>query len=110
LHGYGDAVQFLRYAPRISELAAHLVVEVPPALVEIASCFDGLEDVISWEGEAKGTRDWDVQFEITELPYLFRTEAHELPLAERYLHLRPEVQRQVRRTMGCSESPRVGIV
>ena len=36
LHGYGDAVQFLRYAPRLRALAAHLVVEVPPAMMEIA--------------------------------------------------------------------------
>ena len=91
LHGYGDAVQFLRYAPRLRELAAHLVVEVPPALVEIASCFDGVHDVISWEGQAKGNRAWDVQVEIMELPYLFRTEACELPLAERYLRL-PEAR------------------
>jgi hypothetical protein len=110
IHGYGDAVQFLRYAPRISELAAHLVVEAPPAMVEIASCFDGVDDVISWDGEAKKSSDWDVQIEIMELPYLFRTEAYELPLAERYLRLPADVQRGVTRAMGCSPSPRVGIV
>jgi hypothetical protein len=107
LHGYGDAVQFLRYAPRVSELAAHLLVEVPPAMMEIASCFAGVDNVTTWTEEV---RNWDVQVEIMELPYLFRTEAHELPLAEHYLHLPPEIERRVKGMMGFSNSPRVGIV
>jgi hypothetical protein len=110
LHGYGDTVQFLRYAPRLSELAAHLVVEAPPVMVEIACCFDGVNDVITWDTEARGIRNWDVQVEIMELPYLFRTEADELPLAERYLHLPAAVESRVARAMGCSPSPRVGLV
>ena len=110
LHGYGDAVQFLRYAPLIQTMATHLVVQVPPELVEIASCFDGVEDVVSWDAEASRTRDWDVQVEIMELPYLFRTETRDLPLAERYLKLPAAVQSGVRQAMGCSHSPRVGIV
>jgi hypothetical protein len=107
LHGYGDAVQFLRYAPRVSKLAAQLVVEVPPAMVEIASCFAGVDHVTTW---SEKVRNWDTQLEIMELPYLFRTEAHELPLAERYLRLPPEIQGRIKGVMGHSSAPRIGIV
>jgi hypothetical protein len=105
LHGYGDAVQFLRYVPRISALASHLIVEVPPAMVELARFFRGVDEVITWGDGAPATHArWDVQVEVTELPYLFRTEAHELPLAVDYLHLpfRTEIDR--------SPAPAVGVV
>ena len=111
LHGYGDAVQFLRYAPRLRALASHLVVEVPPAMMEIASCFDGVDDVITWGAGAPAVPPkWNAQVEVMELPYLFRTELHELPLAERYLHLPETLKRQAAQAMGSSRLPRVGIV
>ena len=111
LHGYGDAVQFLRYAPRLRALASHLVVEVPPAMMEIASSFDGVDDVITWGAGAPAVPpQWDSQIEVMELPYLFRTQPHEMPLAERYLHLPETMKRQAARAMGSSRLPRVGIV
>ena len=88
LHGFGDAVQFLRYAPRLRGLAASLVVEVNPRFVELARHFEGTDEVITW-GEAAPAKapEWDVQIEIMELPYLFRTGLEELPLADCYLRL-----------------------
>jgi hypothetical protein len=111
LHGYGDAVQFLRYAPRLRSLAAHLVVEVAPAMMEMATYFEGVDDVITWgDGAPAVPPEWNVQIEVTELPYLFRTQLHELPLVERYLRLPETVKRQAARTMGSSRLRRVGIV
>ena len=111
LHGYGDAVQFLRYAPRLRALAADLVVEVPPAMMEIATYFDGVDDVITWgDGAPAVSPEWNAQVEVMELPYLFRTQPDELPLAERYLHLPETMKRQAARAMGSSRLPRVGIV
>ena len=110
LHGYGDAVQFLRYAPMVSRRAASMVVEVPPAMVEVASCFDGICDVITWGDETKPARDWDVQIEVMELPYLFRSEIQDLPLAQCYLRVPAEVRRRAADAMGFSSMPRIGIV
>ena len=88
LHGFGDAVQFLRYAPRLRAMAQSLTVEVNPRFLELASNFAGVEEVITW-GDAAPAKapEWDVQIEIMELPYLFRTQLGELPLAIRYLRL-----------------------
>jgi hypothetical protein len=105
LHGYGDTVQFLRYAPRIRALASQLIVEVPPAMVELAPFFNGVDEVITWgSGAPAAAPPWDVQVEVTELPYLFRTEAKELPLAADYLHLPLQAK------IGRSSAPRVGLV
>ena len=112
LHGFGDAVQWLRYAPRLAELASRLIVEVPPALVEIACAFPGVNNVITWgEGAPGMPAQWDVQVEVTELPYLFRTEARDLPIAEQYLHLPSHLTQQAARFVASSaRRRRVGIV
>jgi hypothetical protein len=88
LHGYGDAVQFLRYIPLLNAVVSRLIVEVPPRLVELAQCFDGIDHLITWGAKAPPQPPaWDVQVEVMELPYIFRTQRSELPLFTNYLHL-----------------------
>ncbi len=90
LHGLGDAVQFLRYVPALQARVSRLIVQVPPSLLQLTSSVEGVREVISWEEHAPAkTPEWDVQLEINELPYLFRTQADDLPLAIRYLHPPP---------------------
>jgi hypothetical protein len=88
LHGCGDAVQFLRYAPLLRARASRLIIEVAPPMVQIARCFQGVDEVVTWGNNAPlAPPRWDVQVEVVELPYLFRTEPAALPLAVNYLHL-----------------------
>lgn len=107
LHGFGDAVQMLRYAPWLSELAAEVTFEVPPRLVLLASHFPGVRQVIDWEQPAP---TWDVQVEVMELPYIFRTDIADLPVAETYLRLPDPLIKQTGRRMGDSSVPRIGVV
>ncbi len=111
LHGLGDAVQFLRYAPALRARAASLTVEVPPALLELAPMFDGVNEVITW-GERAPTQvpEWEVQMEINELPYVFRTAAVELPLRVKYLRLPAALLRESAPRMRDERSLRVGVV
>jgi hypothetical protein len=111
LHGFGDAVQFLRYAPQVQALAEQLIVEVPPPMVETAACLDGVDHVITWgSGSPETAYDWEVQGEVMELPYLFRTERKHLPLATGYLRLPARAASQAAQAMALSSAPRVGIV
>jgi hypothetical protein len=88
LHGFGDAIQFLRYAPRLRETASRLIIEVPPRLLELASYFDGVDEIVTWGEEAPAVAPiWDVQVESNELPYLFRTQLCDLPLTTNYLRI-----------------------
>ncbi len=107
LHGLGDAVQMLRYAPRLKAECTELIVEVPPRFAELARCFAGVDRVITWDNPAP---EWEVQAEVMELPYLFRTQLAELPTAERYLALPPEVRMAARETIGHGTRPKVGMV
>ena len=111
LHGLGDAVQFLRYVAALRSVADSIVVEVPPALAEPARCFAGVEEVITWgAGAPLVPLQWDVQIEINELPYVFRTSAEQLPWATRYLHLPGALLKNTAPRPNVYSSLRVGVV
>lgn len=86
LHGFGDAVQFLRFLPRLVRLAADLVVETAPELVELCRCFSGAGRVIPW-GSSSDARFWEDQIELMELAYFFRIDVGDLPVATHYLRI-----------------------
>jgi hypothetical protein len=110
-HGFGDAVQFLRYAPLLQEIAGQVIFEVPPQLLQLAPYFHGIDNVVTW-GEQRPFHPpvWDAQIEIMELPYLFRTQQIDLPIATNYIDLPANCVHQVSDQMGTSPVPRVGIV
>lgn len=111
LHGFGDAVQFLRYAPALRSRASEVIFEVPPRLVELAPHFDGVDRVITWGDRApQRAPHWDVQMEVMELPYYFRTVIDELPRATQYLRPPGEARARIAERMGHSRRPRVGLV
>ena len=111
LHGFGDAIQFLRYLPRLAALAAEVIVEVPPRMVSLAPFLVGMGSVITWGEEASAVApSWDVQVEVMELPYLFRTTLPELPIAVDYLRVPKRDVEEARKVMGEPRGPRVGMV
>jgi hypothetical protein len=110
LHGLGDAVQFLRYVPMLNACASHVTVQVPPALLELAPHFAGVTDVITWSRPECPEPAWDVQIEINELPYIFRTQLSDLPITTNYLVLPPELLAANRPRPQNSSSFRIGLV
>ncbi|MEK6396785.1 MAG: hypothetical protein V4734_01760, partial [Terriglobus sp.] len=111
LHGFGDAVQFLRFVPWLYAIAADVIVEVPPKLLELAPMFAGVEHVITWGEQAPPMPpEWDVQVEINELPYLFRLDVAQLPIAERYLRIPPAIIARHAVSSRQAASLKVGVV
>lgn len=111
LHGLGDSIQFFRYLPRLGALAKKLTVEVPPPMLELAPFFDGMGRVVTWGKKAPLIpARWNVQIEVNELPYIFRTQSSELPIAERYLRLPKDVLQPNELQRSDSGSIRVGVV
>jgi hypothetical protein len=111
LHGFGDAAQFLRYVPRLRNIASDLIVEVPPRFRELASCFEGVEEVITWgDGAPAPPPEWDVQIESVELPFVFRTQFSDLPLATNYLKVPMRSDRTLAVAIASRDVLRVGLV
>ena len=107
LHGFGDTVQMLRYAPTLKDMAASVVWEVPPRMLGLAPFFRGVEQVATWGEE---TSPWDAQVEVMELPYLMRTHLGDLPIATGYLQLPKTAIAKAMDAMGNKSTPRVGLV
>ncbi len=111
LHGLGDSVHFLRYVAMLRERAAKLIVEVPPALMELVPYFQGIDEVITWGEQAPHfPPEWDVQIEVTELPYVFRTTCSELPFNTSYLRLPTTILKRYKPEPLDLVSLRVGVV
>ena len=86
LHGFGDAVQFLRYAPLLREQSTSLCVEAHPELLPLLRACNGVGEVMTWGPEAPAVEPpWDVQVEIMELARLFRATPDTVPASFPYL-------------------------
>ena len=111
LHGLGDAVQFLRYAPMLREQCSDLIVEVPPAMLELAPFFNGIGQVITWgSGAPFVPPEWNIQVEVMELPYLFRSTLLTLPGWGPYLRIAKKMSSESCFSVNGNRAPRVGIV
>ncbi len=85
-HGLGDTIQFIRYAPLVREQAREVTVWAQPALVEILRGVEGVDHVLPLHDGDVGV-SYDVDLEIMELPYLFRSTLATLPAWVPYLHV-----------------------
>ena len=110
LRGYGDAVQMLRFLPRLRERAAWVVVQVAPGLVELVRCLPGADEVVTWTRTGEQEPAWEVQVELMELPYVLRVQREELPVAVGYVRLPAEARERARAALGARRGLRVGVV
>lgn len=86
LHGLGDTLQYVRYAPLLRKQTASLTIETQPALKRLIQEAGLADRVITW-GDPEPR--WDRQIEIIELPRIFRTTLQTIPAAGPYLKAEP---------------------
>jgi hypothetical protein len=104
LHGLGDTLQFIRYAPLLRSEARFLTIEAQPKLKPILACSELADRVITWGEEEPA---WEQQIEIIELPRIFRTQLTSIPNQVPYLRAPTGVGLERQRWRA---QPRVGIV
>jgi tetratricopeptide (TPR) repeat protein len=103
--GYGDTIQFVRYAPLVAELGAKVLLEVQPELVRLLSQIRGVETVI---GRGEPLPAFDFHCPLLSLPLAFDTRLETIPGDVPYI--RPgcaEIAAFERRLP--SKRPRVGL-
>jgi hypothetical protein len=84
LHGLGDTLQFIRYAPLLRKQTRALTIEAQPTLKPLLEQVNLADEVITW-GEAEPP--WDAQVEIIELPRIFRTTLETIPRNVPYIEV-----------------------
>ena len=104
--GFGDTLQFVRYAPLVAGRGARVVVEVQPDLVRLLSGIPGIEAVIA-RGEALPS--FDLHCPLLSLPLACRTELPTIPAPVPYIHAADDDIRAWRELLPQGR-PRIGVV
>ena len=104
LHGLGDSLQFIRYAPLLRTKTAHLAIEAQPSLRALFEANDLADEVFTW-GDPEPP--WEAQVEVVELPRIFRTTLSSIPACVPYLSAGPAPARDAHNQ---SRPLRVGLV
>jgi tetratricopeptide (TPR) repeat protein len=103
--GFGDTIQFIRYAPLLVERGAKVICEVQGELRALLSQFECL-DVIA-EGESLPA--FDMHCPLLSLPLVFRTTLETIPAEVPYLAAPTERIARLRDRLR-QDRPRVGFV
>jgi hypothetical protein len=86
-HGLGDTIQFVRYIPMLRGVASAVVLQTQTALMPLIGSVDGINGMVTLDDASGAAPDADVDVELMELPYIFRTSIHRIPAAIPYLHV-----------------------
>jgi hypothetical protein len=85
-HGLGDTIQCARYLPALRAIARDVIVWAQPRVVPLVrTVSDGLAVLPLHDGAPDV--DYDVDIEIMELAYAFRTTLQTIPATVPYLHV-----------------------
>jgi len=105
--GFGDALQFSRYAHLVAQLGAHVILAVPAGLRTLMATLRGRPQIVA-EGEPVPAHDYCCS--LMSLPYVFSTTPQNAPAEIPYLYADPEASREWGRRLGVSVRPRIGLV
>jgi tetratricopeptide (TPR) repeat protein len=105
--GFGDTVQFVRYAPLAAERGARVILRVQPELVRLAATLAGVQDVGPTGGALPAC---DFYCPIMSLPRAFGTTLETIPAAVPYFTFDPNAVAGWRQRLGERDPLRVGLV
>jgi hypothetical protein len=84
--GFGDVLQFCRYAPMVAGLGARVILAVPATLCRLLSSLPGVDHVVSQDDVLPA---FDVHCPLMSLPMAFATTEKSLPAQVPYLAADP---------------------
>jgi tetratricopeptide (TPR) repeat protein len=104
--GFGDTLQFCRYAARVSALGAKVILEVQKPLMTLLADLPGVSQIV-----ARGSvlSDFDYQCALMSLPLAFKTCLDSIPCSTGYLKSDEGLLRQWRARLGQNAKPRIGL-
>ena len=85
--GFGDTLQFCRYAPMVAAAGGRVVLVVPKALRRVMTTLDGVAEVLTEEDDVLPAFDYHCP--LLSLPFAFGTTLQTIPAAVPYLHADP---------------------
>ncbi len=86
--GYGDTIQFIRYAPLVQSRGAKVIFACPKPLVRLLSVVKGIDQPLEESAiEERALHKFDVHVPLLSLPYCFSTNIDNIPRDIPYISL-----------------------
>ncbi|MCC6301621.1 MAG: tetratricopeptide repeat protein [Gammaproteobacteria bacterium] len=104
--GYGDTLQFCRYAPRVAALGARVILEVQPPLQPLLARMTGPARVFATGDPLPA---FDYRCPLMSLPLAFHTDLRTIPAETPYLGADPARIEAWRIRLSPAAGPRIGI-
>lgn len=105
--GYGDAMQFSRYAPLVAQRAGRVIIAVPRALRKLMDTLGSGVEVVA-DGDPMPAHDYCCG--LMSLPAVFDTTPGNVPASVPYLKADPAAVDDWRRRLGAPSRARLGLV
>ncbi|MGZ5025674.1 MAG: DUF6165 family protein [Methylobacter sp.] len=104
--GLGDAIQFFRYAAKVSALKANVIIEVPKPLLSLLST---LKDGFTIVENGALLPDFDVHCPLMSLPLAFKTTLATVPATLPYLYAKNELVEAVAADLNNVAGYKIGL-
>ncbi|MCX7077706.1 MAG: hypothetical protein NTZ45_13280, partial [Methylococcales bacterium] len=105
--GFGDYIQFIRYAPMLEQLGAQVILEVPVLLITVVSTLKGQFTFIE---KGKELPDFDYHCPVMSLPHAFKTTVDSIPNQVPYFSVNQTKKQTWQARLGEKSQRRVGFV
>jgi len=106
--GFGDTIQFIRYAPMVADLGANVIVECQEELASLLRNIEGIHSVVTDQSQLT---DFDIHSPLMSLPYIFGTRLETIPAIIPYISVSPPlVQEWHNRILSGDSTIRIGLV
>lgn len=104
--GFGDAIQFSRYAALVAARGARVILEVRAPLVRLLADAPGVAQALAFRDPLPA---FDFHCALASLPSAFGTELATIPAPEGYLHADAAEVARWRTALGDTHRPRIGL-
>lgn len=106
--GFGDAIQFVRYAPMVSKCGGIVIIECHPQLVQLFRSVEGVHRVVSFDAAMPTL---SCQAPLLTLPRIFGTSLQNIPQECPYIFVNSEYRQKWAALMSENISQmRIGLV
>jgi hypothetical protein len=104
--GFGDFIQFCRYAIMLETLGAQVILETPAQLKTLLESLSGRFTIVE---QGQPLPDFDLHCPVMSLPLAFKTTLATIPIHIPYLYANDQKRQIWRQRLGQKTQPRIGL-
>ncbi|MDR3517694.1 MAG: tetratricopeptide repeat protein [Azospirillaceae bacterium] len=105
--GFGDFLQFVRYAPLVAARGARIVLRVPKPLIRLLKTVPGISEII---GQDEAPPPFDYHQSLMSLPGIFGTDIDTIPATIPYFRADPAITARWQTRLSALPGLNVGLV